>query len=119
MLKAGRAYHKYRVKRNCWPKVRGVAMNPVEHPHGGGNHQHIGHASTCRRDAPPGQKVCGFIHDTVFFDHNSSISYPESVYSVVSLPLVVLAVSAVVLSSLVAKSKRFDFNPFCRSVDCR
>uniref|UniRef100_A0A803LZA7 Large ribosomal subunit protein uL2 C-terminal domain-containing protein n=1 Tax=Chenopodium quinoa TaxID=63459 RepID=A0A803LZA7_CHEQI len=29
----------------------------VEHPHGGGNHQHIGHASTVRRDAPPGQKV--------------------------------------------------------------
>lgn len=57
LLKAGRAYHKYRVKRNSWPKVRGVAMNPVEHPHGGGNHQHIGHASTVRRDAPPGQKV--------------------------------------------------------------
>merc|ERR1711934_159446 len=57
ILKAGRAYHKYRVTRNCWPKVRGVAMNPVEHPHGGGNHQHIGHASTCRRDAPPGQKA--------------------------------------------------------------
>ncbi|CAN1342054.1 60S ribosomal protein L8-3 [Linum perenne] len=57
MLKAGNAYHKYRVKRNCWPKVRGVAMNPVEHPHGGGNHQHIGHASTVRRDAPPGKKV--------------------------------------------------------------
>merc|ERR1711879_1089849 len=35
MLKAGRAYHKFRVKRNCWPKVRGVAKNPVEHPHGG------------------------------------------------------------------------------------
>merc|ERR1712154_487779 len=50
MLKAGRAYHKYKVKRNCWPKVRGVAMNPVEHPHGGGNHQHIGKASTVRRD---------------------------------------------------------------------
>jgi len=57
MLKAGNAYHKYRVKRNSWPKVRGVAMNPVEHPHGGGNHQHIGHASTVRRDAPAGQKV--------------------------------------------------------------
>mmetsp|Transcript_104018 Transcript_104018/g.144799 ORF Transcript_104018/g.144799 Transcript_104018/m.144799 type:complete len:256 (+) Transcript_104018:17-784(+) len=57
MLKAGRAYHKYRVKRNEWPKVRGVAMNPVEHPHGGGNHQHIGHASTCRKDAPAGRKV--------------------------------------------------------------
>jgi ribosomal protein L2 len=39
------------------PQVRGVAMNPVEHPHGGGNHQHIGHASTVRRSAPPGQKV--------------------------------------------------------------
>ena len=22
MLKAGRAYHKYKAKRNCWPKVR-------------------------------------------------------------------------------------------------
>merc|ERR1712063_170440 len=57
LLKAGNAYHKYKVKRNCWPKVRGVAMNPVEHPHGGGNHQHIGHASTVRRSAPPDQKV--------------------------------------------------------------
>jgi len=57
MLKAGNAYHKYRVKRNSWPKVRGVAMNPVDHPHGGGNHQHIGHPSTVRRDAPAGQKV--------------------------------------------------------------
>ncbi|GFP93516.1 60S ribosomal protein l8-1, partial [Phtheirospermum japonicum] len=57
MLKARIAYHKYRVKRNSWPKVRGVAMNPVEHHHGGGNHRHIGHASTVRRDAPPGQKV--------------------------------------------------------------
>ncbi|KAL3720506.1 hypothetical protein ACJRO7_005338 [Eucalyptus globulus] len=57
LLKAGNAYHKFRVKRNCWPKVRGEAMNPVEHPHGGGNHQHIGHVSTVRRDAPPGQKV--------------------------------------------------------------
>lgn len=57
LLKAGRAYHKYRVKRNSWPKVRGVAMNPVEHPHGGGNHQHIGHPSTVKRLASPGQKV--------------------------------------------------------------
>lgn len=57
LLKAGRAYHKYKVKRNCWPKVRGVAMNPVEHPHGGGNHQHIGKPSTVKRGAPPGRKV--------------------------------------------------------------
>jgi len=57
MLKAGVAYHKYKAKRNCWPKVRGVAMNPVEHPFGGGNHQHIGSPSTVRRDASPGRKV--------------------------------------------------------------
>ncbi|RKO87687.1 translation protein SH3-like domain-containing protein [Blyttiomyces helicus] len=57
LLKAGRAFHKYRVKRNSWPKTRGVAMNPVDHPHGGGNHQHIGHASTVSRFAPPGQKA--------------------------------------------------------------
>ena len=42
---------------NEWPKVRGVAMNPVDHPHGGGNHQHLGMASTRSRTAPPGQKV--------------------------------------------------------------
>ena len=29
MLKAGRAYHKFAVKRNEWPKVRGVCMNPA------------------------------------------------------------------------------------------
>jgi len=57
LLKAGNAYHKYRVKRNCWPKVRGVAKNPVEHPHGGGNHQHIGKPSTVAQDRPAGRKV--------------------------------------------------------------
>ncbi|MBL6459664.1 hypothetical protein JMJ55_30700, partial [Belnapia sp. T6] len=48
---------KYKAKRNCWPRVRGVAMNPVEHPFGGGNHQHIGKPSTIRRHAPAGRKV--------------------------------------------------------------
>jgi large subunit ribosomal protein L8e len=57
ILKAGRAHHKYKAKRNEWPRVRGVCMNPVDHPHGGGNHQHIGHPSTVKRDAPAGQKV--------------------------------------------------------------
>ena len=46
-----------RAKRAGWPRTRGVAMNPVDHPHGGGNHQHIGHASTMARDAPAGQKA--------------------------------------------------------------
>eukprot|EP00091_Calanus_sinicus_P024856 TRINITY_DN9158_c0_g1_i1.p1 TRINITY_DN9158_c0_g1~~TRINITY_DN9158_c0_g1_i1.p1 ORF type:complete len:162 (-),score=54.21 TRINITY_DN9158_c0_g1_i1:71-511(-) len=57
MLKAGRSYHKYKAKRNSWPKVRGVAMNPVEHPHGGGNHQHIGKASTVKRGTSAGRKI--------------------------------------------------------------
>uniref|UniRef100_A0A2K5QNA1 Large ribosomal subunit protein uL2 n=1 Tax=Cebus imitator TaxID=2715852 RepID=A0A2K5QNA1_CEBIM len=53
----GRAYHKYKTKRNCWPRVRGVAMNPVEHPFEGGNHHHIGMPSTIHRDASAGRKV--------------------------------------------------------------
>jgi len=57
LLKAGRAHWKWKMKRNGWPKVRGVAMNPVEHPHGGGNHQHIGKPSTVKRGTPPGRKV--------------------------------------------------------------
>lgn len=57
MLKAGRSFHKYRVKRNEWPKVRGVAMNPVDHPNGGGNQQHMGKPGTVRRDRPAGSKA--------------------------------------------------------------
>lgn len=57
MLKAGTAFHKYKAKRNEWPRTRGVAMNPVDHPHGGGNHQHMGMPGTRARGAPPGQKV--------------------------------------------------------------
>jgi large subunit ribosomal protein L8e len=37
-----------------------VAKNPVEHPHGGGNHQHIGFPSTCAHDASSGRK-CGLV----------------------------------------------------------
>merc|ERR1711865_1128058 len=55
--KAGNQFHKYRVKRNSWPKVRGCCMNPVEHPHGGGNHRHVGHPTTTARSCPPGAKV--------------------------------------------------------------
>jgi len=58
LLKAGAQYMRWKKKKNGpWPRVRGVARNPVEHRHGGGNHQHIGHPSTVRRHAPPGQKV--------------------------------------------------------------
>eukprot|EP01106_Pelomyxa_sp_JSP_P004700 TRINITY_DN1748_c0_g1_i2.p2 TRINITY_DN1748_c0_g1~~TRINITY_DN1748_c0_g1_i2.p2 ORF type:complete len:152 (-),score=47.48 TRINITY_DN1748_c0_g1_i2:132-587(-) len=57
LLKAGNAYWKFKAKRKCWPRVRGVCMNPVDHPHGGGLHCHLGKPSTVRRSAPPGQKV--------------------------------------------------------------
>jgi large subunit ribosomal protein L8e len=57
MLKAANSWYKAKAKRKNWPRVRGVAMNPVEHPHGGGNHQHIGHPSTQPRDAARGKKV--------------------------------------------------------------
>ncbi|KAG0656769.1 inosine-5'-monophosphate dehydrogenase [Rhodotorula mucilaginosa] len=57
MLKAGRAFHAAKAKKNNFPKTRGVAMNPVDHPHGGGNHQHIGKASTINRHAVSGQKA--------------------------------------------------------------
>jgi len=32
-------------------------LNVLEHDHSGGNHQHIGHATTMCRDAPLGKKV--------------------------------------------------------------
>merc|ERR1712113_28932 len=57
LMKAGNSFYKFKSKRKKWPVVRGVAMNPVEHPFGGGNHQHIGHPSTVSRNAPPGAKV--------------------------------------------------------------
>ena len=60
MLRANTSYYRSHAKKRNWPRVRGVAMNPVEHPHGGGNHQHVGHPTTTRRDAPRGQK-CGLI----------------------------------------------------------
>lgn len=57
ILKAGTSYYKHKSRRSVWPKIRGVAMNPVDHPHGGGNHQHIGFSSCRSRYASAGQKV--------------------------------------------------------------
>jgi large subunit ribosomal protein L8e len=57
ILKAGNQYHKYKAKRHCWPRVKGVCMNPVDHPFGGGNQQHIGKPSTIARMTPAGRKV--------------------------------------------------------------
>ena len=57
LMKAGNVMHKYAAKRKSWPVVRGQAMNPVDHKHGGGSHQHMGRPSTVGRSARPGQKV--------------------------------------------------------------
>ena len=56
-LKAGKKHFAYRTRGKQYPVVRGVAMNPVAHPHGGGAHQHVGKPSTINRGAPPGKKV--------------------------------------------------------------
>lgn len=55
--KAGAKFHAYKSKAKAYFKVRGVAMNAVDHPHGGGSHQHVGKPSTVSRNAPPGRKV--------------------------------------------------------------
>ncbi len=57
LAKAGNKYHSLKSKAVRYPRVRGVAMNPVAHPHGGGGHQHVGRPSTVSANAPPGRKV--------------------------------------------------------------
>ena len=57
IMKAGNAYYKWKVKARKWPRVRGVAMNAVNHPFGGGSHQRKSHPSTVARETPPGRKV--------------------------------------------------------------
>ncbi|PKK85949.1 MAG: 50S ribosomal protein L2 [Thermoplasmata archaeon HGW-Thermoplasmata-1] len=56
-LKAGKKFHALRCKAKRFPIVRGVAMNPIDHPHGGGSHNYAGGPTSIARGAPPGQKV--------------------------------------------------------------
>lgn len=56
IFKAGKAHHMYKSKSYYWPHVRGVAMNPVDHPFGGSQH-HPGRSTISARGAPPGAKV--------------------------------------------------------------
>lgn len=57
LLKAGTTHFLKQSRGQLFPRVRGVAMNPVDHHHGGGNHQHIGFPSTVARRAPYAQQV--------------------------------------------------------------
>jgi large subunit ribosomal protein L2 len=56
-LKAGSKHKQRYAKGLTYPKVRGVAMNPVSHPHGGGSKQRPGGPSSVSRTTPPGRKV--------------------------------------------------------------
>jgi large subunit ribosomal protein L2 len=56
-LKAGNRHYAMKAKGKKSVGVRGVAMNAVDHPHGGGNRQHPGRPTTISRHAPPGRKV--------------------------------------------------------------
>ena len=55
--RAGKKYHSFQSRAKKYPRVSGVAMNPVDHPHGGGAHQHVGKSSSVSKHAPPGRKV--------------------------------------------------------------
>ena len=57
LRKAGGAHHGARARGKQYPTVSGVAMNPVDHPHGGGNHQAVHGPNSVSRNSPPGQKV--------------------------------------------------------------
>ena len=55
-VKAGKRYHAMRALNKKYPRVRGVAMNVVDHPHGGKEHHPPG-PTTVARNTPPGRKV--------------------------------------------------------------
>jgi len=55
--KSGKKFWAYHGKAKAYFKVKGVAMNPVNHPHGGGGHPHVGTQSSVGRNTPPGRKV--------------------------------------------------------------
>ncbi len=53
---AGNKFHAMKAKGKPYPRVRGVAMNPVDHPFGGMQH-HVGHSKSTSRHAAAGRKV--------------------------------------------------------------
>lgn len=55
--KSGKKFYAMSSKARDYLHVSGVAMNPINHPFGGGSHQHVGRPSTVGRGRRPGQKV--------------------------------------------------------------
>ncbi len=56
-VKAGKRHYAMLARGKPYPHVRGVAMNVVDHPFGGGRGKHAGRPKTVGRGTPPGQKV--------------------------------------------------------------
>jgi large subunit ribosomal protein L2 len=59
-IKAGKKVLSFKSLARAAFHVRGVAMNPVNHPFGGGAHQHVGRPSTVSSGTWPGAKVGRF-----------------------------------------------------------
>jgi large subunit ribosomal protein L2 len=56
-VKAGKKFFHVKSSAEKWPRVKGVCMNVIDHPFGGGGHQHCGRPKTVARGTSPGRKV--------------------------------------------------------------
>ncbi|MBW2968150.1 50S ribosomal protein L2 [Candidatus Woesearchaeota archaeon] len=56
-LRAGTKYFRMKARNKLWPKVRGAAMNAVDHPFGNKRTSRKSKAKPTSRNAPPGRKV--------------------------------------------------------------
>jgi large subunit ribosomal protein L2 len=54
-VKAGRRWYAMKIRGKLFPRTKGVAMNPVDHPFGGKTKP--GMTKSVSRDAPPGRKI--------------------------------------------------------------
>jgi large subunit ribosomal protein L2 len=55
-VKAGNKFHAMKSRGKPYPRMRGVAQNPVDHPFGGSQH-HVGHSKSTSRHKSAGRKV--------------------------------------------------------------
>lgn len=56
-VKAGKKFHKMKSQATKWPRSKAVCMNVIDHPFGGGGHQHVGRPKSVSRGTSPGRKV--------------------------------------------------------------
>lgn len=55
--KAGKKHHQMRARNKLYPRVCGISMNAVDHPHGGSSSHAKNGPDIARRHAPPGANV--------------------------------------------------------------